>query len=237
MPTQVQTWDGSSWSNQDLPVIAGATVDQPTAVSCLSSSFCMVVGYTNSGAYADEWDGSAWTALSVQAPPDGPYALLTSVTCLNPTDCEAVGEDVSANTTLAEQWDGSAWTIVPSQNTTGIRSSLDALSCLDATQCWAVGQANDQPLAEQFDGSTWSIVAIPGPSGTSQLGSISCASLSFCEAVGANSLPGTQGGTTPLIETWDGSSWSIAPSPIAPVAGANAMVFNVDCYSQTSCVA
>jgi Bacterial Ig-like domain (group 3) len=237
LPAQVQMWDGSSWSDQDLPVIAGATVDQPTAVSCLSSSFCMVVGYTNSGAYAAAWDGSAWTALSVQAPPDGPYALLTSVTCLNPTDCEAVGQDVSANTTLAEQWDGSTWTIVPSQNTTGIRSSLDALSCLDATHCWAVGQANDQPLAEQFDGSAWSIVATPGPSGTSQLGSISCASLSFCEAVGANWLPGTQGGTTPLIETWDGSSWSIAPSPIAPVAGANAMVLNVDCYNQISCVA
>ncbi len=231
---QAQIWDGTSWTDQDLPVVPGAAVNQPTAVSCVTSSFCMVMSYGDSGAYADEWNGTAWTMLSVEAPPDGTNALLGSVDCLSPTECQAVGQDYPVQTPLAERWDGSEWTIVPSQNA-GSHESFHAVSCVAANDCWAVGEETLQPLTEHFDGSAWSIVATPLPDSTAYLISISCASSSFCEAVGKSWLPGPPDQAVPLVETWDGSSWSISSTPVAPSAIDSLSA--VDCYSDTSCLA
>ena len=236
LPVESQMWNGSAWSNVNMPV--SSEWIQPTSVSCSSSSFCMAVGYSGSAIFADQWNGSAWTPTTTETP-SGLYSLLFSVTCLNPTHCEAVGQDYTS--TLSEQWDGSTWTIVPSQSpaSSGNGSFLGSLSCLSASDCWAVGEGNGQTLGEHFDGSAWSIVATPNPSGTpgAGLGSISCASPSFCQAVGQYYLSGSQSWTTPLIETWNGTSWSVASSPVIPTPGANSTLSGVDCYSETACLA
>jgi hypothetical protein len=59
----------------------------------------------------------------------------------------------------------------------------------------------------------------------------------FCEAVGPNTLAGSLGGTTPLIETWSGSGWAIATSPVAAVAGESQLLAGVSCAAVSSCVA
>jgi hypothetical protein len=196
----------------------------------------MAVGYTGGGSFAEEWNGESWTSSSVQQPSDGAYSLLLSVTCPSVTNCEAVGQD--GQSTLAEQWNGTAWTIVPSQDGQDPPSSLlSSVSCIDASDCWAVGSDGEQTLAEEFSGSQWSIAPTPSPSGSAALQSVSCASLSFCEATGTNWLPGPQGGSAGIIETWDGSNWSAATIPLAAVAGQNNLVGYVDCFSETACMA
>jgi hypothetical protein len=230
-----EMWNGSSWSNVAVPV-PNLPADL-FSVSCVTSSFCMASGSTASAVFADEWNGSAWTLLTLPQP--GSDSLLLAVDCLSASNCMAVGE-TGLDATMAEKWDGSSWTIVPTPgaNSPNDRGQLQAVSCTSSTDCWAVGAMDNEPIAEHFDGSAWTLdPSLPVLSNGASLMSVSCTDATFCEAVGAESLGGTQGGVTPLIETWDGSAWTTATSPVAPTPGQYNYLFGVDCYGATSCVA
>jgi hypothetical protein len=108
-----ETWGGTSWSIVPSPAIPkgvlGAAID---AVSCTSATFCMAIG------------GSTV-----------PYA--------NPS-CGGLFCPKYAQSTFAEEWNGSSWSVVPipapaqvDAGTGGI--SLDAVSCVTASRCVAVG--------------------------------------------------------------------------------------------------
>jgi hypothetical protein len=69
-----------------------------------------------------------------------------------------------------------------------------------------------QPLVEHWDGTTWHAVPtppIPAPRGTLQ--GVSAVSAADVWAVGASTTDA--GITQTLIEHWDGTAWSIVPSP------------------------
>jgi len=101
----------------------------------------------------------------------------------------------------------------------------------------AVGYAGDgggfDTLTEVWDGSTWSIVPSPNVSGSiyDYLQAVSCTSTTFCMAVGYE-VPG--GKIVTLVETFDGGSWSIVPSPNEPGA-AHDYLHGVSCQSAGEC--
>src|SRR5205823_4197960 len=70
---------------------------------------------------------------------------LSDVTCVSTVDCWAVGSYTSdaqnfIDQTLIEHFDGQTWSIVASANTDGAETNgLKAVSCVSATDCWAVG--------------------------------------------------------------------------------------------------
>jgi hypothetical protein len=71
----------------------------------------------------------------------------------------------------------------------------------------------------------------PDPTNTVYLDGVSCVSASACTAAGAD-YTSTQGG--PLIESWNGSTWSVVPSPDKDDSSA----FNgVSCASANACTA
>ena len=225
-----ELWNGSTWSYVSVPV--PSVPAQLTHVSCVTSSFCMAVGNTGAAIFADEWNGSAWSSTSVAQPSAGD-GVLFSVDCLSATDCEAVGQTVPYGT-LAEQWDGTSWTIDPGDNPGTQVNLLAGVSCIDPSDCWAVGEENGLVLAERLDGSAWSAVSTPDLGGDSvSLDSISCASETFCEAVGVNYLEGSQAGSAPLIETWDGSTWTVASNPVPAEPGQNAILMGLTATAQT----
>jgi hypothetical protein len=226
-----EVWNGSSWSGAGLPTPTGTP--EPTSVSCLSGSFCMAVGLAGSTIFADDWNGSSWSALTIPTPTDGSATFLTSVSCSSTTDCVAVGVDNDAP--LVESWDGSAWSIVANQAPPGSPSELDSVSCLSSNDCWAVGDQAGDALSEHFDGSQWSSVPSPAPDGSAALNSISCVSATTCQAVGID-WP-SAGGSTPLIETWDGSSWTDAASSLASSPGLSDGLNSVDCVDASTCIA
>ena len=88
-------------------------------------------------------------------------------------------------------------------------------------------------LAERWDGASWRIVPTPNPPGAAHnsLGRISCPWQNVCFAVGSSAS--SSGTTTPLVELWNGSSWSIQPSPNIPNAGLAA----VSCSGLLACTA
>jgi hypothetical protein len=72
-----------------------------------------------------------------------------------------------------------------------------------------------EPLTDHWDGRSW--VAVPAPVGpwtiSAYLGAVSAAGPRDVWAVGAGQATGTE--ERPLIEHWDGSSWTITASPNA----------------------
>jgi alpha-tubulin suppressor-like RCC1 family protein len=93
-----------------------------------------------------------------------------------------------------------------------------AVSAASGTRAWAVGAANDladpQPLAEHWDGHSWHDVSVPLPAGgtTGRLSGVLELSASNVWAVGSTNQ--TSGGEeATLVEHFNGSKWSVVPSP------------------------
>jgi hypothetical protein len=200
----VETWDGSSWALQHLPLSANG-------VSCPTSTFCMAVGKL-----AARWNGTAWTLDRPVFPTDSSSASLTSVSCSTQSFCLATGTYLaavpsgSAYKVIADAWNGHSWKLVSPDAVT----SFNAVSCLAARACVAVGTADSGTLAQSWNGATWSDLNPIDPSGVSDsFFSISCAAPDACSAVGSTST-GTVSNT--LAEQWDGNAWQVQATPRPP---------------------
>src|SRR5580692_7931135 len=70
---------------------------------------------------------------------------LAGVSCPRRSACAAVGYYLNSSgmtETLAETWNGTGWSVAnsPNKGTTG--DTLDGISCVDSTDCTAVGEYN-----------------------------------------------------------------------------------------------
>jgi hypothetical protein len=92
------------------------------------------------------------------------------------------------------------------------------------------GQATT--LAERWDGTSWQIVPTPNPPGAtnSSLDGISCPRRNVCFAVGRS---GSSTTSVPLVELWNGTSWSIQQSPV--IRGGT--LTDIDCSGIRACTA
>ena len=111
----------------------------------------------------------------------------------------------------------------------------------------AVGQyidnANDmQTLTELLSAGVWTIVPSPelpttdGGESDNELNGVDCTSATACIAVGdGNDNGGDSGTQQALAESWNGSTWTVMPTPDVGT-GANQLA-SVTCTSATACVA
>jgi hypothetical protein len=105
-------------------------------------------------------------------------------------------------------------------------SSLSAVAAVSPTDIWAVGFQGSGPttLAENFNGTSWSEVATPNPAGATfeTLNSVSAASSNAVWAVGHSETVNSNdvGVATPLVEFFNGTSWSIQTTPTLAGGGA-----------------
>src|SRR5271165_2392502 len=107
-----------------------------------------------------------------------------------------------------------SWSIIPSPNV-GVNNWLVGVSCPDSNDCFVVGYRgykSDETLVESWNGSAWSVMPSPNASGSSDnfLDSVSCVTSTSCMSVG-DSYVGSD--TQTLVESWNGTAWSILPSP------------------------
>ena len=98
---------------------------------------------------------------------------------------------------------------------------LTAVSAVSLTDIWAVGFQDPSsgvvaPLAENFNGTSWSVVAAPTPAGSSvaEFTSVSGVASNNVWAVGFSlSVVNNVNVSTPLVEHFNGTSWSIQTTP------------------------
>jgi hypothetical protein len=215
-----------------------------TGVSCASAKSCIAVGYYvgGSGAYrtlAESWNGKTWSLTKIPNEGSGSN-LLTGVSCASAKSCMAVGYyQVSSGAvlTLAESWNGSKWKVTSPSNPSSTYDQLNGVSCAGAKNCMAVGFADigstTVTVAESWNGTTWNVTDSLNPGGSYTLfGGVSCVSPASCVAVGSY-FDGVSENLT-LVESWNGSTWSVSSSP-SP--GAMNFLAGVSCVSSTRCVA
>ena len=121
--------------------------------------------------------------------------------------------------------------------------SLSGVSCPSTTLCAAVG-VNVSGVAQAWlfkaEGSTWSSEpqSLPTPGGGTELTlrSISCSSTTACTAVGSY-YAASESKFKPLVERWNGSSWSLQTAPNPSSGSAEQAMLAVSCPTSTSCTA
>lgn len=117
-----------------------------------------------------------------------------------------------------------------------------AISCPSAQACVAVGSYSPQgdataerPLVESLHNGSFALGTAPVARGTNAiLCDVSCASATSCVAVGQSSLTATR--SAPLVERWQGSTWTSTPGATAAGSSAGALV-SVSCPTGAVCVA
>lgn len=244
-----ESWDGTSWKAQGVPLPAPITGLGSSAalssVSCTSPTACTAVGGyiagPNGSTFAERWDGHSWSVQSTQSSSSTDFAgpELTGVSCRDATACSAVGQANSPGNrfSLAASWNGSSWRSQPvdegplSASRDYTNPILRGVSCVSRTACTAVGGNDFGPLVETWNGQRWRIHATPKSPGTLQ--GVSCRSPRSCAAVGWSA--GAAGATTTLTEQWNGSHWKVRRS--ANVGHASDKLLGVSCKLASACTA
>jgi hypothetical protein len=221
-----EQWNGQSW--QPVPIASRGSYPVLSSVSALGPDDAWAAGlYGNriQKALIEHWDGSQWSQLHADNPGNA-LNELNGVSADSASDAWAAGasrNDGSPTKTLVEHDDGSAWKRVTTPNpgdaqTESIFYSIDAMTPSDV---WAVGSftpsgESEMPLAEHWNGSAWSIVSVPAPEGSAvtTLSGVDGSAPDDVWAVGSAEVVGSSEST--VIEHWDGSQWTIVPSPDGP---------------------
>jgi Phosphoesterase family len=155
---------------------------------------------------------------------------LGAVATGGPNDVWAVGNflpdtatsNQDATLPLAVHYDGSRWSVTPTPNVGPNFNTLFGVAA-SGGRAWAVGVALDnafrnRALIEAWDGSRWTVAANPQPGSVrDQLFGVSAASAGDVWAVGDQQ--GTDGTFRTLVEHWNGTAWSVVPSPNPGVSG------------------
>ncbi len=246
----------ASWQQESLNVSPSTSVPSIeltiNAISCPTTSDCWAVGqgWTAPNGYGSgskeeplllHFTGSSWMSV---APPDNSAGLeLMAVACPTSSACEAVGVDSIGTVFLG--YAGSTWSdqpTGPSVATSG--PELTSVACVDATDCWAVGNwsgyqnEETEPVIDQFSGGTWTQTPIPHPADGMNLSAVACLPTASCVAVG--SLQGA-----PLALDLASGKWSGAQSisgaaqlPIPELVGVpqpNSGLSSVACDPRGAC--
>jgi hypothetical protein len=178
----------------------------------------------------------------------------------------AAGQVAVPNALAGAAVTGPQWSVQPTPNAVIANGSLAADDCTGPASCVAVGSYESRlgksALAEAWNGTAWHIQAVPVPPGGthSALDGVSCAPASpggrppgtprwpkgphdsvtgilaatACIAVGY--YTSSQGVKVTLAERWNGTSWSVQPTP-DPAGAKDSVLSGVSCGSATSCMA
>jgi len=230
--------DHGGWAVQQTPTVSDSTL---SAVSCSSMSACTAVGSSNalgdSLPLVELWNGSQWSLESAPNPAGMSHVQLDAVSCPTARTCIAVGSGGFRNQTVlvAERWNGLSWSAqtLPAGGSDGNGGPLTGVSCVSTATCLAVGYNNRGPLSLGWNGIRWVSQGRPISTDPSEFSDVSCSSSSSCIAVGAQ-----DDGLT-LAERWNGSGWSVEPTPalIDRRHGGTSSLDAVSCVSARFCVA
>ena len=244
--------------------------DQPeaiiSAISCVSSTFCAAVAeYSLYKEPSDlppalvTWNGTAWSldtsifGLLRNGP--NSYSYIEDISCVSASFCVAVGFKQIPNVSISNiilTWNGSKWSLDDSSSLSTAPAQDDTLksvSCASESFCVAVGSYyptpnSYPPIAENFlltwNGSTWSLDDASSLSSfttqSNQLTAVSCASATFCVAVG--NYRDTNGFLDGVLLTWNGSTWSLDDtSATSSSTTPHNSLRAVSCTSASFCVA
>ncbi|MGB7052165.1 MAG: hypothetical protein WBG41_11395 [Acidimicrobiales bacterium] len=250
-PASITPQQGSTWSPVTVPEPSADFSGKLLGATCSANANCLAVGWGSTtgsllSTLVEHWNGKAWTPQASPNPTGSGdvFPQLDAVACVTASDCTTVGTDFTTSNnanTVAEQWNGTDWSVATTPDAAGATTStLTGVSCFSSSFCMAVGSAGTTSpdvisLAEQWDGSSWSIDTTPNVDGAIQtfLTSVACPSTTQCVAVGYSL---SSAGTIPIVEQWNGSSWTLLNPPV-PTGSADNELTGISCPTSSACFA
>jgi hypothetical protein len=241
-------WNGARWVAWKPPNPTNATAF--SGVSCVTASDCWAVGSASTGPPSDNyspvaeyWDGHEWQAATPLSP--SAFSSFKAVDCTSRTNCWDVGS--SYDLALIERWvdvtsKGPEWLVETTPNPAGAtRSSLTSVSCVTASDCWAIGYYTTSSdvakvLAEHWNGTKWTLKTMPDPSRSrgSYVSGIACTGRTNCWAVGYYATSSDIDET--LAEHWNGTRWAVKRTA-SPAKSSLGILTGVACVSSRNCTA
>jgi len=228
----IEQWNGTKWSVFPGPKFAKGDVPSIFAMTSTSANDIWAIGSLLSddeqllSFLFEHWDGTAWTANSLISGD----AFLFGASADATNDAWAVGFNGPENdnsATLALHWDGTGWSEAATPSVGSGANQFNGVLALAPNDVWAVGFSTPVPppqeaatltLIEHFDGTKWKVVPSPnvGPENdfqSNRLFGLTANSSSDIWAFGSYFASDGSGHQMTLLLHWDGSSWTIAPSP------------------------
>jgi hypothetical protein len=220
-------YDGSKWTAFPAPMIKGDNTSFLGGVVDISPTLAWAggtvgIGEGNPGQVIEQWNGTAWKVFPGPTFAKGEEPSIKAMTATSANDVWAIGSLLSSNEEqlfyLFEHWNGTAWTATTllSGDSFLFGASADA-----ANDVWAVGfngpeNDNSKTLALHYDGTSWKGAKTPSVgNGANQLNGVLALAPNDVWAVGFSTPepPPTEDATLTLIEHFDGTSWTVVPSP------------------------
>jgi hypothetical protein len=215
----------------------------PESGSCVLLSTYQDASGSDQG-MAELLSGGRWTASTIPlsgldptADSTNPQVQFAGLSCTAPSACVAVGnyvDSTGATDAIEAILSGTTWTAATASSpATGgsALTALDSVACSSAESCSAVGIWTDNTLGQAqgliatlADGR-WTTISAPvagldPPADTSfpsvSMSSVSCASATFCAAVGAYSSSTASYGLTETLREPSSLSISITPDATSP---------------------
>jgi hypothetical protein len=210
------------WSIVSSPN-AGSSGTLLRSVAAVDTNDVWAVGYyygaNAAQTFVQHWNGSEWSV--VPSPNVGSRDnFLFDVAAVSANDIWVVGWyslNISSNATLVQHWNGSEWSVVSSPNVTSV-NYLAGVAAVSADDVWAVGYYSSgsgytKTLVQHWNGNEWSVVPSPnvGSNRSNYLNGVDSVSANDIWAVGYYNDPSSN--DTTLVQHWNGSEWSVVPSP------------------------
>jgi hypothetical protein len=200
------------------------TVNELHGVSAVSDNDVWAVGVsynterTLSSSLIEHWNGSQWSVIP-SPNPSATLNILSAVAAVSTNDVWAVGfAPTSSGSILILHWNGAAWSVTPNPISPMTLTNLAALAVISANDVWVVGTGligdEDATATLHWDGSIWSVVPSPnvGPEVDNTLAGVAAVASNDVWAVGTQQ-PTSLTDPHTLTLHWNGSAWSIVPSP------------------------
>jgi hypothetical protein len=199
--------------------LAAVSADSATDVWAVGNKFNVRTSHYRT--LIEHFDGTASHVVRSRNPLSDDW--LNGVVALAPNDVWAVGfatnTDWGSNRTLVEHWHGTSCKALHSPNL-GNFSFFHRIAPDAGGGFWAAGAAYDEgigselPLMARWNGSTWTRVDAPLV-GNEDYPRVAASSGGDAWLVGEADGPPPTYQNDPLVEHWDGSSWSAVTSPPA----------------------
>src|SRR5580698_9417043 len=197
--------------------LPSGSAEAPTGVYAASPTDVWAVGVPGGTDAFEHWNGTSWTGQGLPAgiaTAAGNSASVSSITGTSASNITAVGTgDINTGGTIVQEsvafhFNGTAW----SEMTIPANVELGPVLAFSATNLWSVNNNGD---AEQFNGTTWTTTSLPVPTTLPDLDmtSISGSSPSDIWAAGTAFQEGLHRDNSPVLEHFNGTSWSNVTVP------------------------
>lgn len=220
-------FDGTKWTAFHAPNIKvdftgflGGVVDISPTLAWAAGT--VNIGEANPGQVIELWNGTAWSLYPGPTFASGDQPNLFAMASTSANDIWAVGNLLTFGgqeiLALFEHWNGKTWTATTLEN--GVPFLMGASA--DATNdAWAVGYNaaiidENATFAVHWNGTSWQAVDTPNVGeGSNQFNGVLALAPDDVWAVGVSTPvpPPQSAATLTLIEHFDGTKWSVVPSP------------------------